>query len=135
MSCLVMPTAYLASTCSISMTSSMFTSGPLVTVDNPYRRRGGHGLAGQHPAVGDLIFRQGVVGVHHRPAFDQPGHAGGAVARLARGRWRQSELAGRLQERRPGAVGGGAAPAVELDRDGDGPGLAAGRCRAPGLPG
>jgi hypothetical protein len=120
MSSLVMPTAYRASTCSMSMISAM-RDGSMVRSPRTRRRRAPtprrHGLAGQHPAVGDLVVGQSVVDVHLGGPLDELGHAGRAAARLARERRRHPHLAGGLQDGRARVVVDGVGATVELDRD------------------
>src|SRR5690606_41935773 len=88
----------------------------LVSVDDADLGRGGDGLAGEDPPLLDLVVGQRVVDVHANRALDEPGHARGAAAGLARVGRRQPELARRLEDGGAGAVVGGPAPAVELDR-------------------
>src|SRR3982751_3801568 len=103
MSSRVMATAYRASSCSISMMSairSWSTAIPLLrtsvveAVDDVHRWALRHRLAGEDPALVDLVVVQRVVGAHRRLAAHQLRHAGGAVTVLAGGR--------RLQPRLPG---------------------------------
>ena len=55
-------------------------------------------------------------------ALDDPGHAGGAVARLARERRRQPHLPSRLQDGGPGTVVGDSVRPFNVDGDPGGPG-------------
>src|SRR3954466_8611163 len=104
MSSFVMPTAYRASSCSISMMSLSGISPSSVLVDDVHRRVVRHCLAREHVTVGDLIIEQRVVDAHGRGAGNELGHAGRAVTGFAGVRRLQAHLPRRLQDRRAGSV-------------------------------
>ena len=73
-------------------------------------------LAGEDPALGDLVVLERVVDLHRGGSLQHPGHARGTVSRLAARRWSQPHLSGGLEDRGAGVVRGRGAASVELDR-------------------
>src|SRR3954451_18131864 len=99
MSSFVMPTAYRASSCSISTMSLSGMRLSSVLVHDMHRRTVRHRLAGQHIAIGDLILAQRVVDMHRCAARDELGHAGRTVAGFAGVGRLQAHLPRGLQDR------------------------------------